>query len=106
MRISDWSSDVCSSDLVENHRRAERDAERDREHREPEQLARSRMRDPVEHPRQDSPRDQEHEGAETDDLDQHKRRRLEQASARAKAPFVAAVEIVRASCTERVCSYV
>src|SRR3546814_13802801 len=54
MRISDWSSDVCSSDLREEHRRAEadedelRDDEQEAVHidEEPEQPPRGRHQPP------------------------------------------------------------
>src|SRR3546814_4328477 len=90
MRISDWSSDVCSSDLqarVEQRQRADerhlehedRRADIDRGMDEPDQQRRHRLSD------------QNLEGAE---------RRDEQLLEGAE------LEIGRASCRERVCQYV
>ncbi len=49
-------------------RRHEGDAERDRQHRQSEQLARAGMRPPNAAPRDDAPPDDQHEGHEGDDL--------------------------------------
>ena len=53
---------------VEQHRRAEGDAERDRQHRQAEQLARAGMRDVVQDPRDHAPADDQHDGDEGRDL--------------------------------------
>ena len=61
--------------------RAEGDAERDREHGEPEQLARSGVGDRVQDPRDDTPPDEQHEGDEGSDLGDGERENAGQAEA-------------------------
>src|SRR3546814_9269751 len=80
MRISDWSSDVCSSDLAEP-----------REHRLADQMA---------GPGADRAADHDRKQAVHDARPSRKRRR-----GIAGASLVAA-KIGRASCRERVCQYV
>jgi hypothetical protein len=53
---------------VEQQRRPKRAAERNREHRQPEQLARSGMGDIVQDPRDDALADDQHDGHEGHDL--------------------------------------
>ena len=55
--------------------RAEGDAERDGEHREPEQLARARMGHVVQHPGDEAPADDQHDADERSHLDEGQRQR-------------------------------
>src|SRR3546814_5938419 len=107
MRISDWSSDVCSSELLELGRMLERSPVVDHDHPRPctaKRRAQLLERDRLARPRLADDRDiviaggvferapEEGLAAATD---QHQMRHLS-----------AQIQIGRASCRERVCQYV
>src|SRR3546814_12042555 len=106
MRISDWSSDVCSSDLGQRQQQA--DARRD------VALAETRHQ----HQRAAEPDEdqQQREGLLGKQLGKHGKRRYPSAIMRSKRPWEKVVRLLsmkgsiskigRASCRERVCQYV
>src|SRR3546814_2290156 len=82
MRISDWSSDVCSSDLWRNDPRGERGGDR--------------ADDEEQHDRRDDRRQRVRHRLGRGRLHQNRQAEIEEVEA----------EIGRASCRERVCQYV
>src|SRR3546814_10399206 len=86
MRISDWSSDVCSSDLVRAYRLPELETVQTLDQHRPEREAEDQRRQYPEHAAQGQIR----EGVEAGDVLSEKFRE----------------EIGRASCRERECQYV
>src|SRR3546814_10817463 len=88
MRISDWSSDVCSSDLAGQTANVERN------------LREALSLDPVDATALEALAEYQYRNGRYMDARAFSQRRL------AAAPATAAVQIGRASCRERECQYV